>query len=79
MSTVKKGLTDKEIDKVAEDTAKEVNLGDKIRIKIPIDQMNKEDMIVPVVINGHTWAIERGKTVNVPEQVAFILEEAGYI
>lgn len=79
MTTTKKGLTDKEMDQVGIETAAKVNQGDKIRIKIPLDPLNKEDMVVPVVINGHTWAINRGQSVEVPEQVAAILEDAGYI
>lgn len=50
-----------------------------IRIKIPIDPLNPKDLVVPVMINGYIWQIKRGETVDVPEEVAKILENAKYI
>lgn len=60
-------------------TAKEIKKGNSVRIKIPVDPQNPKDLVVPVMINGYLWKINRGETVEVPEQVANILEEAKYI
>jgi len=72
-------FTDSQLDKMAEIAGAEVNKQDKVRIRIPIDPLNKQDLIVPVIINGYVWNIEKGKSVEVPENVAEILTEAGYI
>ena len=65
---------------MAKVTGEEVNsTQDKVKIRIPIDPLNKTDLIVPVIINGYMWKIEKGKSVTVPENVAEILTEAGYI
>ena len=53
--------------------------GKKVRIRLPKDKLNKEDVVVPVCINGYTYQIKRGEWVDVPEEVARILEEAGYM
>ena len=72
-------FTDGQLDTMAKEAGKEVNKQDKIKIRIPIDPLNKQDLVVPVVINGYMWKIEKGKSVEVPENVADILTEAGYI
>jgi len=72
-------LTDNQLDKLAKEVGTEVNKQDKVKIRIPMDQLNKEDKVVPVCINGYVWKIERGKSVQVPEVVADVLSEAGYI
>lgn len=71
-------VNDKEIEKEAQETAKKVKTV-MVRIKLPIDPLNPKDLMVPVVINGYQWLIKRGETVEVPEQVVKILEEAKYI
>lgn len=71
-------VNDKEIEKEAQETAKKVKTA-MVRIKLPIDPLNPKDLMVPVVINGYQWLIKRGETVEVPEQVVRILEEAKYI
>lgn len=50
-----------------------------MRIKIPKDPLNRHDETVPVCLNGYNYFIKRGETVEVPETVARVLEEAGYI
>jgi hypothetical protein len=64
---------------VAKQTAKVIKSKKMVEIKIPIDQQNKKDLIVPVIINGYRWEIKRGEKVSVPEPVAKILEDAKYI
>lgn len=71
--------SDKEQDKKeALKTAKELKKA-TVRIKIPVDPLNPKDLVVPVMINGYIWEIKRGETVDVPEEVANILENAKYI
>lgn len=50
----------------------------KVRIRIPVDKLNKKDTFVPVSVNGYIFQIQRGIAVEVPETVANILENAGY-
>lgn len=71
-------VTDAEIEKEAKETAKKVK-EKTVRIKVPVDPLNPKDLMVPVVINGYLWNIKRGETVEVPENVANILENAKYI
>lgn len=71
-------VNEKEIEKEAQETAKKVK-ENLVRVKLPIDPLNPKDLMVPVVINGYQWLIKRGETVEVPEQVVRILEEAKYI
>lgn len=65
---------EKEAKKTAETLKK-----DLVEIKIPIDQLNKTDRTVDVIINGYRWTIERGKEVKVPRAVKEILTDAKYI
>lgn len=61
----------------------------KIGLMIPIDPLNPASLVVPVNINGvvyrHTegarsWpGVPRGKTVFVPESVAEVLVNSGYV
>lgn len=72
-------FTDTQLDEMAKEAGKAANKQDKVKIRIPIDSLNKTDLIVPVNINGYTWQIKRGESVLVPEVVADVLSEAGYI
>ena len=56
-------------------TAKET----KIKINIPIDELNKGDKFVPVGINGEFTIIKPGEDVEVSKVVYDILHEAKYI
>ena len=78
MAKIEEKVNETEMEKEAQETAKKVK-ANTIRIKIPVDPMNPKDLMVPVVINGYQWLIKRGETVEVPEQVAKILEDAKYI
>ena len=49
-----------------------------VRIKIP-KLKDRQDEYVPVGINGYIQYIPVGESVEVPEQVAELLENAGYI
>ncbi len=72
-------LTDEAMDKMAQAAGDEINAQPKVKIKIPKDPLNPKDDTVPVGVNGYYWVIKRGETVEVPEVVADILTEAGYI
>lgn len=48
----------------------------KRRILIPFDPLNPTDVVVPIGINGVTYAIPRGKAFDVPEPIADIWEES---
>jgi hypothetical protein len=68
-----------ELDSISKKTGKEINKQEKVRIKIPIDQLNKTDLVVPVCINGYIWEIKSGESVSVPKAVCDILTDAGII
>lgn len=73
-------ISDAELDAMAKKAGEEIKSKQKkVKIKIPIDKLNPKDTKVPVCINGYIWEIKRGETVEVPENVANILLEAGYI
>lgn len=42
-----------------------------VKIKLPLSRTEKDDIFVGV--NGRTWQIQRGKTVEVPECVVEVL------
>ena len=75
----KKEITENDIITEANETAEKLSKSGKVKIKIPVDQLNPKDLMVPVVINGYQYLIKRGETVEVPEAVVKILEEAKYI
>ena len=50
-----------------------------VRVKVPVDALNPKDLNVTVQVNGYTFLIKRGETVDVPESIANILSEAKYI
>ena len=64
---------------VQKQTGDELPKGKKVRIRLPMDKLKLADVVVPVCINGYTYQIKRGEWVDVPEEVARILEEAGYM
>lgn len=71
--------SDAELDKMAIESAKNIKKETLVKIRIPKDQLNKNDEVVPVVINGYFWSIKRGETVEVPSVVAEVLEQAELI
>lgn len=77
---IEKQLTDEEMDQLAQEAGDGINQEQKkVWIRIPKDPLNPGDDSVPVNINGYTWQIKRGESVEVPEVVASVLAEAGYI
>ena len=67
------------LDPETEKTAKALAAQPKIRVRIPKNELNEDDRVVPVSINGYNYFINRGESVEVPKTVAELLEGAGYI
>lgn len=72
-------LTETQIDADTEKVGTDLRKDKKVRIKIPIDARQPKDIVVPVVVNGHVYRINRGEWVEVPAVVAEILEQSNYI
>lgn len=53
--------------------------GKDVLIKIPKNELNPNDDVIPVRINQYKWNIKRGVEVAVPEEVKKVLENANYI
>lgn len=87
-----KEMTESQMDKITDDTKKQLDEQPKVSIKLhlPQEEMKKIDAAqkagknaeIPfetVCVNGHIFQIQRGVKVEVPQTVADILEEAGMI
>ncbi len=68
-------LLDPETEKIAKALAAQP----KVRVRIPKNELNEDDRVVPVSVNGYNYFINRGESVEVPQTVAELLEGAGYI
>ncbi len=75
----KKHLTDADFDREAKKWGKIYAKEPKRKIKIYLPKDSKDTAPVPVIINGYSYFINKGETVEVPESVAKILENANYI
>lgn len=75
----KKPLTDADFDREAKKWGKIYAKEPKRKIKIYLPKDSKDTSPVPVIINGYSYFINKGETVEVPETVAKILENANYI
>ena len=51
----------------------------KVKVRLPKAKTDKAENFVPVCINGYVYQVMRGVSVEVPETVAKILEESGYL
>lgn len=74
----------KEVDEVtlrndSVQTGAELKKEKKITITIPKSELNPHEMNVPVTVNGWTYNIKRGESVEVPMTVFNILKEAKYL
>ncbi len=67
------------LDAETEKTAKELAAQPKVHVRIPKNELNEDDCVVPVSVNGYNYFINRGESVEVPKTVAELLEGAGYI
>lgn len=89
---VKKQLSEVEMDTITKSTADLLKEQDKVKVRLhlPQDQLNKlksaeesgKEVQWPyqtVAINGYIYQIQLGKSVEVPQSVADVLEQAGLI
>lgn len=61
-------------------TTKEVLAKEKkITTIIPKSELNPNDIVIPVMINGYAMQINRGEEVELPESVYKAIKEGGYI
>lgn len=85
-------VSEAQMDKVTQDTKALLDEQKKMKVKlhIPADQLNKlkaaEEAGKPVewpyqvvAVNGYIYQIQLGKSVEVPETIADILEQAGLV
>ncbi len=60
-------------------TGEALNKEKKVSIVVPKSELNPQDLLVPVTVNGYTYQIIRGEEVEVPVTIKNILKEAKYI
>lgn len=60
-------------------TGKALSKENQVTLVVPKSELNPQEKMVPVTINGYTYQILRGEQVTVPQTVADILREAKYI
>lgn len=73
-----KGKTEETKDVRSGRTAPE-EYGPDVIVHIPIDKLNPGIDEIPVTINEYSWVIKRGEKQTVPEAVADVLHQAGYL
>jgi hypothetical protein len=69
----------KDITEITRATEAALSAEEKVRILIPVDPHNRDDLTVDVGINGCFYKLKRGESVDVPGSVATLLREANYI
>lgn len=87
-----KHLNDKDIEKISDDTGVALSKQDKVKVRLPLSQEQRQKLeaqekagkevqwpYIPVQINGYIYQIQLGKSVEVPQTVAEILEQSGLI
>lgn len=92
MATNKKEMTEREMEQIAENTGEELAKQDKVKVRLHLDGDMRNKLEAqqkagkevawpyhPVQVNGYIYQIQLGKTVEVPQTVAEILEQAGLI
>ncbi len=75
----KKGKEEKAKDKAKGGRTAPEEYGPDMPIYIPIDKLNPGLTEIPVHINEYSWVIKRGEKQIVPEAVADVLHQAGYL
>ena len=73
-----KGKTEETKDVRSGRTAPE-EYGPDVTVYVPIDKLNPGLTEIPVHINEYSWVIKRGEKQIVPEAVADVLHQAGYL
>lgn len=75
----KKGKEEKTKDKAKGGRTAPEEYGPDVTIHVPIDKLNPGLTEIPVHINEYSWMIKRGEKQIVPEAVADVLHQAGYL
>lgn len=75
----KKGKEEKAKDKAKSGRTAPEEYGPDVTIHVPIDKLNPGLTEIPVHINEYSWMIKRGEKQIVPEAVADVLHQAGYL
>ena len=52
------------LDAETEKTAKELAAQPKVHVRIPKNELNEDDCVVPVSVNGYNYFINRGESVE---------------
>jgi hypothetical protein len=87
-----KALNERDMDQITKTTGEVLAAQPKVKVRLPINSTKKKELeaqleagkkvdwpFETVQINGYTFQIQLGQTVEVPESVAAILEDAGMI
>ena len=72
-------ISEKELMEEALSIGEVLKKEEQVTIVVPKSELNPNDLVVPVTINGYTYQIKRGESVSVPKTVVDILKEAKYI
>ncbi len=75
----KKGKEEKAKDKAKSGRTAPEEYGPDVTVHVPIDKLNPGLTEIPVHINEYSWVIKRGEKQIVPEAVADVLHQAGYL
>lgn len=88
----KKEMSDKDMENVTKSTIQLLNEQEKVKVKLWLSQEERKKLesaaengkksewpFETVQINGHTYQIQRGVEVEVPQSVKDVLEQAGLI
>ncbi|WP_447579928.1 hypothetical protein [Acinetobacter baumannii] len=92
MTEAKKSLNENDMEKITESTGEILKKQDKVKIRLHLDPEQRKKLeaqkeagkevawpYLPVQINGYIYQIQLGKSVEVPQSVAEVLEQAGLI
>lgn len=87
-----KEISDLELDRMADNIGEVLAKQKKVKVRLPMSQEDRQKLEAqekagknvewpyhPVQVNGYIYQIQLGKSVEVPETVAEILEQAGLI
>lgn len=72
-------IKDEDFDRMAKEFGASLKARPKVTIRIPKNQLNPKDVFVVCHLNGYMFQIARDETVQVPDVIAAILEEGGYL
>lgn len=72
------GMTeDERIDAITAKSAEKLKKEPRVKVRIP--KLPGDDQVVECCLNGYNFIIRRGETVELPEPVVLLLENAGIV